>query len=482
MPQNAPIIARRRAIRAGFTLALVSLVLMGRAPAAPPAAEAPDQIAARLAHTALTDDWSYRFLESLTSEVGQRLAGTDAEARGAAWAVAKLKAAGLEVHTETFPMTAWIRGVETGEIVKPVPQRLVLTALGGSVATPPGGLEAPAVVFRTYAALLAAPPGSLDGKIAVVTERMVRAQNGAGYGAANPIRRAGPSEAARRGAIAYLHRSLGTDNHRLAHTGALDYIDGVAKIPAAALANPDADQLERLAAIGPVSVHVTLTPTENPDARSITVVGELKGREAPDEIVLIGAHLDSWDLGTGAIDDGAGDAIVAGVGHLIAGLPRHPRRTVRVVLFGAEEMDYSGPAYAKAHADEASRIVVAGETDFGARPIYEARLPAAVAKTVFARQFHDLLPPLNVMLSREPALHGGSDIAELQQAGVPVVSLEQNGLDYFDIHHTADDTFDKVDAAELAQNVAVWVAFTELAADTDVDFRAAHDTVPQNAR
>ncbi len=436
------------------------------------------ETAAQLSQRALAGDWSYRFLESLTSEVGQRLAGTEAEARAAKWAVGKLRDAGLDVHTESFPMTAWIRGVETAEIVKPVPQRLVLTALGGSVATPPGGLEAEAVVFRTYSALLAAPPHALDGKIAVVTEHMVRAQDGAGYGAANPIRRAGPSEAARRGAVAYLHRSLGTDSHRLAHTGALNYADGAPRIPAAALANPDADQLERLAALGPVTIHVTLTPTENPNAQSITVVGELKGREKPDEIVLIGAHLDSWDLGTGAIDDGAGDAIVAGVGHLIAALPQHPRRTVRVVLFGAEEMDYSGAAYAKAHADEASKIVVAGETDFGARPIYEVKLPVAVAKTPFAHAFGDLLPPLHALLARDPALHGGSDIAELQQAGVPVVSMQQNGLDYFDIHHTADDTFDKVDAGELAQNVAIWAAFTELAADTDVDFRQTHNTGP----
>jgi hypothetical protein len=456
---------------------------LNTAPAAPAASgDSGQAVAAQLAQKALTDDWSYRFLESLTAEVGQRLAGTEAEARAAAWAVNRLKAAGMEVHTETFPMTAWVRGVETAEIVKPAPQRLVLTALGGSVATPAEGLEAPAVVFRTYAALLAAPPGSLDGKIAVVTERMVRAEDGAGYGAANPIRRAGPSEAARRGAIAYLHRSLGTDTHRLAHTGALDYADGVTRIPAAALANPDADQLERLAALGPVSVHVTLTPAEHPDAQSITVVGEIKGREKPDEIVLIGAHLDSWDLGTGAIDDGAGDAIVAGVGRLIAALPRHPRRTVRVVLFGAEEMDYSGRAYGKAHADEAAKIVIAGETDFGAGAVYEVKLPGDAAKSPFGHMLGDLLPPLHALLSRESSRFGGSDTAELQRAGVPVVSMQQNGWNYFDIHHTADDTFDKVDPADLAQNVAIWAAFTELAADSDMDFRPAHDTPSQNAR
>jgi hypothetical protein len=441
--------------------------------------ETPSSVAAGLAHAALTDNWGYSFLESLTTEIGPRLAGTEAEARAAKWAEAKLKAAGMEVHLETFPMMAWERGIETAEVVKPVPQKLVLTALGGSVATPPAGIEAEAVIFRTYDALLAAVPGSLAGKIAVVTEHMVRTETGAGYGAANPIRRAGAVEAARRGAVAYLHRSLGTDNHRLPHTGALDYVDGVLRIPAAALANPDADQLERLAALGPVRLHVTLTPSENANAQSVTVVGEIRGREKPDEIVLISAHLDSWDLGTGAIDDGAGDAIVAEVGKLIAALPQHPRRTVRVVLFGAEELDFSGPAYAKAHIEEVSRIVAAGETDFGARRVYSVQLPFGAAEGPFGHAVGAILPPLNVMLSHEAARHGGSDIEGLRLAGVPMLSLSQNGWDYFDIHHSADDTFDKVDAAELAQNAAVWAAVTYLAADMEVDFRAVAKATSQ---
>jgi len=217
---------------------------------------------------------------------------------------------------------------------------------------------------------------------------------------------------------------------------------------------------------------VTLTPTEREDAQSVTVVGEIKGREKPNEVVLIGAHLDSWDLGTGAIDDGAGDAIVAGVGRLIAALPQHPRRTVRVVLFGAEEMDYSGRAYAKAHNAEAGKIVVAGESDFGARRIYSVQLPLGAAESPFGRALAAVLPGQGALMNREPAQHAGSDIEGLRLAGVPVFSLQQNGLDYFDIHHTADDTFDKVDSAELAQNVAIWAATAYLAAETGVDFRA----------
>jgi len=462
------------ACRAAIRIAGIVAMFLALGPiAAADAQNSPLDVAKSLADSALKDGWSYDFLAGLTTEIGPRLAGTDAEARAAEWAQARLKAAGFdEVRIETTPMTAWLRGAETGHVVSPAPQSLVLTALGGSVATPPEGIEAEIALFRTYAELLAASPGSLAGKIAVVTQRQVRSADGGGYGAANPIRRAGPTEAARRGAVAYMHRSLGTDSHRLAHTGALNYVDGAPRIPAAALANPDADQLERLAARGATTVRITLTPRTVEDARFSTVVAEIKGRERPDEIVLIGAHLDSWDLGTGAIDDGAGCAIVSGAARLIGALPQRPRRTVRVVLFGAEEMDYSGPAYAKAHAGEAAKIVIAGESDFGARKVYTMLVPPGTAGSLFARGLVAVLTPLGIFLNRDPARMGGDDIRGLQAAGVPVFSLRQDGLDYFDIHHTADDTFDKVERAELNQAVAAWAGFAYLAAETGVDFRA----------
>ncbi len=302
--------------------------------------------ASSLGQKALNDPAAFDFVQSLTTEIGQRLAGTAAHQRAVAWAEARLKAAGFEnVHTEPFTLRAWIRGAESADIVGPVPQHLAITTLGGSVATDPDGIEAEVALFHTYEELLAAAPGSLNGKIAVVTQRMVRMQDGSGYGAASRIRRSGPSEAARRGAVAYLLRSLGTDNRRLPHTGALDYQDGAPEIPAAALSVPDAEQLERLAALGPVKIRLKLTPTFQDNAPSWNVVGDIKGSEHPDEIVLIGGHLDSWDLGTGATDDGAGVAIAFGAARLIAGLPQRPSRTIRVVLFGAEEMDFSGAAY-----------------------------------------------------------------------------------------------------------------------------------------
>ena len=428
--------------------------------------------ASGLGQKALNDPAAFNFVESLTTEIGQRLAGTEAHQRAVAWAETRLKAAGFEnVHSEPFTFPAWIRGAESAEIVGTVPQHLAVTALGGSVSTDANGIEAEISLFRTYDDLLAAAPGSLNGKIAVVTQRMVRAQDGSGYGAANQIRRRGPSEAAKRGAVAYLLRSLGTDNHRLPHTGALNYEDGTPRIPAAALAIPDADQLERLAVQGPVRIRLLLTPTVRESAPSWNVVGEIKGSERPDEIVLIGGHLDSWDLGTGATDDGAGVAIVFGAARLIAGLPQHPSRTIRVVLFGAEEMNFSGAAYAKAHEGETGKIVVAGEADFGARNVYSVQLPAGAAASDFGQTLDRIIAPLGANLDRRPALGGGDDIRELQKAGVPVVSLRQDGMDYFDTHHTADDTLDKIDPKQLGQAVAVWSAFTYLAASSGVDFR-----------
>jgi len=429
--------------------------------------------ASSLEKKALNDPAAFDLVESLTTEIGPRLAGTEAHRRSVVWAEARLKAAGFEnVHSEPFTIRAWIRGAESAEIVGSVPQHLAITALGGSVATDANGIEAEIALFRTYDDLLAAAPGSLNGKIAVVTQRMVRAQDGSGYGAANAIRRSGPSEAAKRGAVAYLLRSLGTDSHRLPHTGALNYQDGAPRIPAAALAIPDAEQLERLAALGPVRIRLLLTPAVQENAPSWNVVGEVRGAERPDEIVLIGGHLDSWDLGTGATDDGAGIAITFGAARLIAGLPQRLSRTIRVVLFGAEEMDFSGAAYAEAHEAGTGKIVVAAEADFGARNVYSVQLPSGAAGSDFGHTLQRIIAPLGANVDSRPALGGGDDIRKLQKAGVPVVSLRQDGLDYFDTHHTADDTLDKIDPKQLDQAVAVWSAFTYLAAASDVDFRS----------
>ncbi|HYB66329.1 MAG TPA: M28 family peptidase, partial [Steroidobacteraceae bacterium] len=340
-------------------------------------------------------DLAWDWVSELTTRFGPRPAGSDNEQRAAEWAAARFKALGFaNVHVETFPVTAWVRGAESAQIVAPVLQPLAVAALGESPATPPGGLEGEVVIFPTLADLKEAPPGSLTGKIAFVAARMVRTQDGAGYGVAVAARSSGPAEAAKRGAIAFVLRSVGTDNNRLAHTGTTLYVDGRVPVPAFALSSPDADQIERLAALGEkVRVRLYSSAAIVKDAHSQNVVADVPGRVHPDEVVLLGAHLDSWDQGTGAIDDGTGTAIIAAAAKLILDLPnRAPRRTVRVVLFGSEEVAqpvapggaFGGHAYADGHKAELAHHVLAGESDFGTDRVYSLALPAAVAKSAFA--------------------------------------------------------------------------------------------------
>lgn len=436
---------------------------------------APETVASALGQKALTDPRAMEVLTSLTTEIGPRLAGSEAEKRAAAWAQKQFTRLGFDkVWVESFPIEhGWARGEEKAEVISPSPQRLVVTALGDSVATPPEGIEAEIALFKSYDALLAAPVGSLAGKIAVVTEPMVRAQDGSGYGVANRVRTSGASDAARRGAVAYLLRSLATDSRRSPHAGVMHYADDAPKIPAAALTVPDAEQLERLAALGgPVRVHLTLTPRDLGPVTSQNVIAELRGREKPDEIVLIGAHLDSWDLGTGALDDGAGDAIIMGAGSLIHDLPQRPRRTIRLVLYGSEEMGLlGGHAYAAAHQAEMSKLVIVAEPDFGQGPIYKFQTGVTNATEPTLVKIRAALAPLGILPS-DNLSHGSSDVEPLSEAGVPAVTLQMDGLDYFDYHHTPDDTLDKVKPERLNQSVAAYAVFTYLAAELGGDYRA----------
>jgi len=448
----------------------------GLAVAAPAATtRSPDAIAADLAAKALASDLPMQIVTDLTTEIGPRLAGTEAEKRAADWAVARLKALGFDsVRQESFTITGWLRGEEKAEITGPAPQPLVVTALGTSVATPPEGIEAEVVVFKRYADLLAAPEGSLEGKIALVTEKTVRAQDGSGYGAAGLIRRAGASEAAKRGAVAYLLRSLGTHDHRFPHTGSQVYAEGAPKIPAAAISPPDAEQIERLVARGhTVKVKLKLTPSHPGTVTSQNIIAEVKGREKPDEIILIGAHLDSWDQGTGAIDDGAGVAVVTTAAKLIRDLPQRPKRTIRVVLFGAEEYGLLGAkAYAEAHKAEMGKHILATEADFGQGPVYAFNTRVADPKHPSIVRIQNALTPLGIYRG-DNAAHGGPDIGPMMQHGVPVVNLALEGSDYFDTHHTPDDTIDRIERKRLNQTAAAYTVFAYLAAELDGDYRQA---------
>jgi hypothetical protein len=441
--------------------------------AVPAAAQDLAANAAAVRDKALADPLAWQVVESLTTEVGPRMVGTPAMDRARDWGVATLTRLGFEnVHVETFTTPAWTRGPEAAEVVGPAAQPLHILGLGGSSPTPKGGLTAPIALFTSYQALLDQSEGSLAGKIAVVTQKMVRTQDGSGYGAINAQRTRGPAEAAKRGAVGYLTRSLSTDDTRLPHTGGA----AAAGIPAAALSPPDAELLEKLVALGkPVTVKLAMQSSTNPKAQAYNVVGELRGRERPDEVIVIGGHLDSWDPGTGAIDDGAGVAIMtAAAKHAASG--QRPKRTIRVVLWGSEEQGGSSTAYVAAHKDEVGKMVVAGESDGGAGHIWSLDLPAASQAHPAMKAFKAAIVPLKVIVTPTPPRFGGSDISGLIAAGVPFVDFNQDMNRYFDLHHAADDTLDKIDPADLAQNTAVWAAFVYTVADSDIDFRQLKDT------
>lgn len=440
------------------------------------------QVARELITQAKQDTTAYELVESLTTEVGQRLAGTEAEARARQWALAKLESLGLaNVREEPFKVWHWRRGQESASIISPFPQQLHITALGHSVATPAEGITAAVVRFDTLNDLEEASAEQVQGKIVFVDEYTTRAQDGAGYGLAVRNRSGAAAVAGRLGAVAALIRSVGTDHHRFPHTGAMRYPEDVTAIPAAALSAPDADQLARMLARDEVTLNLKLETEgggrtqdawlgENHQlADSGNVIAEVPGET--DEIVLLGAHLDSWDLGTGAIDDGAGIGIIVAAARLIQQLPIKPKRTIRVVLFGSEEVGIAGAkAYADRYQDSLARHLVAVESDFGAREIWRLQTAFGEQQLEKKKAFLRVLRPLGITPGDNSA-RGGPDLTFLRQAGVPVVSLTQNGWDYFDYHHTADDTFDKIDPAELAQNVAAYAAFTWVAANIEGDLR-----------
>ena len=416
---------------------------------------------------------------SLTTEVGPRLAGSQAEARARVWAIKTLTERGFaNVRNEPFEMNAWERHEEGAEILTPYPQPLAVTALGGSVSTKEDGLSAEVELFETLEDLKRAPAGSLSDRIAYVGHAMQRTQDGSSYGYFNEARTAGPSIAAGKGAVGYLIRSVGTDSHRFPHTGSLRYQQGVPRIPALALSNPDADQLERIAGDGKtLSVRIKVESSEVPAAQSGNVIAEVVGREVPEEIVVIGAHLDSWDLGTGAIDDGAGVGITMAALELIKDAGLAPRRTIRLVLWGAEEVGLLGAkAYRDRYEAALGQHVIGSESDFGGGRVWKVTADSRTnAGDALFAEIARLLAPIGIAPGSDNQPGGGPDLYPLIAAGVPTLRLHQDGRDYFDLHHTADDTVDKLDAASLDQNVAAFAVFAWLAADSAVSFRALRE-------
>lgn len=456
-----------------LTLPRLAVALAAALPVALPIATSAAQAApdvAALRDAALHDDIAWTLVEGLTTEIGPRPAASAREAKARDWAVARLKALGFaNVHIEPYAMPAWVRGAEEARITAPFDQPLVLAALGNSGATPAKGLDAQIVVFPSLADLQAAPDGSLTGKIAYVGHAMLANQDGSGYGPFGQVRRIGPAIAARKGAAAIIIKSVGTDHHRIAHTGVTNWPDGVKPIPAAAISVPDAENIERMAKRGqPLRLHLLLTPHFAGQQNSGNVIAEVPGSDPEAGIVLVAGHLDSWDQGTGAIDDGAGVAIVAAAAKRVMDAGQ-PRRTIRILFAGAEEVGgFGGEAYFAAHRNDPH--VLAMESDFGADRVWRAayRLPAGAAP--LQDRIAAALAPLGIVNARNSA-NGGEDISDLVKAGVSVIDLAQDGTRYFDIHHTPDDTLDKIDPAQLAQNVAAWTTVLSLAANAQDSLR-----------
>lgn len=428
--------------------------------------------AVALRERALQDARAWELLRGLTKDIGARIAGGPNDLKAREWTIARMHALGFDrVWSEPVQYPVWERGAQSGWLLGESPVPLDLAALGGSMGTPAGGIEAAVVRFDSLQALDAAPSGALEGQIAYVDIPMQRHRDGRGYGAVSNARVTGASRAAAKGAVAFVLRSAGTDTDAgsaVPHTGMLRYDQTPTRIPAAALSNTSADALTAALAQGSARMRLELgARTRGEPYTGANVIGEITGRERPEEVVVIGGHLDSWDLGEGAIDDGAGVAITLAAGALIGELPVAPRRSIRVVAWANEEQGlYGGKAYAGARAADGTlaQQFVASESDFGAGRVYALDTRFGSDGHALADQLLHVLAPLGIVRGNNTA-SGGPDVIALREAGVPVVTLRQDGTHYFDLHHTVNDTLEQVNPADLRQNVAAWVVYAYLAAE-----------------
>ena len=454
-----------RTARPALWISDTSSFTPGHSPA--PIADAYRNAADRILAAARGDRDAYAKLRQLTDRIGHRLSGSPQLDKAIAWAAQTMTADGHAVHTEPVMVPHWVRGTEEAELVSPIARKLHVLGLGGSVA---GNVTAPVVVVHDWAEL-EAKQASVRGAIVVYDVAMPKYtdEKGSGYGETVDYRAHGAARAAKFGAVATLMRSVTAHSLRTLHTGAQNYEDGVTKIPTAAITVEDATLIDRLASEGAVSIHLHLDDQTLPEAPSANVIAELRGGERPEEIVVLGAHLDSWDVGQGAHDDGAGVAMCMQALTELRRLNLVPRRTIRVVLFTNEENGLAGGrAYAKEHAAELANIVIAIETDGGGfaprgfsidakDPVVAARVKARVVDLA------SLLAPIH---ATRVELHGhGADVSPMAPAGVVVGTLDVDGRTYFDIHHTEADTLDKVDAATLADDVAALAVFAYVIAD-----------------
>ena len=425
----------------------------------------PPELRNQLAHlrdAALADDYAYKQLEHLTDSIGPRPAGSPQADAAANYVADEMRKLGLEVHLEPVPVKRFVRGTDSAELVEypgqvaGTKQKIFVTALLGNAPTSDAGITAEVVVLKNFDELRELGKEKVAGKIVVYDEiydhlKAAAGQSGAGYGEAVRYRATGALAASELGAVASLVRSAGDGAFRLPHTG----WSADAPIPAGAVSAEDADLIARLTARGAVRLHLTLTTKKGHDAQGYNVVGDLKGSEHPVQIVIVSGHLDSWDLGTGAIDDGAGVVVAMETAELLRKLSLHPKRTLRVIAWMNEEMGATGSdAYAKSHEAEVANHIAAIESDLGAEhPLgFHAKMSEAAAKQLSPVQ--DVLKLFGANLIRLDTESPETDIEPLAGKGVPALGIWQNGLTYFTYHHTPADTLDKVVPAELRENAA----------------------------
>ncbi|HEX5052370.1 MAG TPA: M20/M25/M40 family metallo-hydrolase [Planctomycetota bacterium] len=452
------------------------------APTAPPAAGAPTapttttpvadpaltQRCTQLAEKALTDNHAIEILKGLLTAAPKRLSGSPGYDAAVRWGLATMREIGLDnVHTEPCMVPCWVRGEERAEVVGAGAMPLRITALGGSVATPEGGIEAEIVEVRSFEQLRALGEAA-RGKIVFFNRPMPRAlrRTGQAYGEAVPQRTNGAVEAGKQGAVGAIVRSVTTAIDGHPHTGAMNYDEAVTKVPAAAIATEDAEALSALMKQGPVRVHLVLGCETRPDVAAANVIGELRGSVHPDEIVLIGGHLDAWDLGRGAHDDGAGIAHVLEALRLLETCGIRGKRTIRAVLFANEENGLRGAlAYAAAHADELPKHTAAIETDGGG---FSPQGFSCSLRDAEAEAVHALFLPLQDLgagVFASGAGAGGADIGPLAKAAVPCFGLWVDGQRYFDYHHSEVDDLPMVNERELALGAAVIAYAASVLAD-----------------
>lgn len=411
---------------------------------------------------ALNDDYAYRELAHLTENIGPRQTGSVQATAAAQYVAGELRKLGLEVRLQPVTVPHWVRGEETAalveysEMVPGTTQKIVLTALGGSTSTPPDGLTADAITVNTFDELNALGRDKVAGKIVLFNEPFDKQKAAAGYafasyGEAVRYRAAGPKAAADLGAVAALVRSVGSADYRLPHTG----FSAPAGIPAAAVTAEDADLIAYLTGEGRVRMHLTLTPQKLPDETSYNVIADLKGSEHPEQVVIVSGHLDSWDLGTGAIDDGAGVVMAMETAEILQRLHLRPMRTLRVIAWMDEETGGSGSkAYTAEYSKDFPNCVAAIESDSGAaHPIgFEAK--ASPADIALLHPVQSVLMSIGATLMQSSPYPPGADIEAMSEAGVPAFGVMPDGRTYFNYHHTAADTLDKVVPGELRENVA----------------------------